>query len=53
MTAERCAALIVGAMEKRQRLLLTSARAKLGRWVRMFSPRFIDYVAKKAVREGK
>jgi len=53
MTAERCSALIVGAMEKRQRLLLTSTRMKLGRWARMISPRFIDHLAKKAVREGK
>jgi short-subunit dehydrogenase len=53
MTAEKCATLIVKAMENRQRLLLTSRRAKLGRWVRMFSPRFIDYVAKKAIRERK
>ncbi|MCX5834063.1 MAG: SDR family oxidoreductase [Deltaproteobacteria bacterium] len=53
MTAEKCASLIVRAMENRERMLLTSTRAKLGRWVRMFSPRLIDLVAKKAVREGK
>jgi short-subunit dehydrogenase len=53
MTAEKCATLIVAAMEKRKRLLLTSRRAKLGRWVRMFAPRFIDGVAKRAVQKGK
>ncbi len=53
MTAEKCATLIVRAMENRERMLLTSTRARLGRWVRMFSPRFIDYVAKKAIRREK
>ena len=53
MTADRCAVLIVRAMENRQRLLLTSTRAKLVRWVRIICPRFIDYLAKKAIREGK
>jgi short-subunit dehydrogenase len=53
MTAEKCAALIVKAMENRDRLLLTSRRAKVGRWIRMVSPRLVDNIAKKAMREKK
>jgi len=53
MTAEKCAALIVKAMENRDRVLLTSRRAKVGLWIRMVSPRLIDNIAKKAIREKK
>jgi len=53
MTAEKCAALIVKAMENRDRLLLTSRRAKVGRWIRLVSPRLIDHIARKAIREKK
>jgi len=53
MTAERCAAEIIRAMEKRQRLMLGSRRGRLGRWVRLVAPGFIDGVALKAAREGK
>ena len=53
MSAEECAGLIVGAMEKRQRLLITSWRGRLGRIVRLFAPGFIDAVARKAVARGK
>ncbi len=51
MTAERCAELIVEAMEKRRRLLITSLRGKLGRWVRLFAPGLIDRIARKAIRQ--
>jgi len=53
MTAEKCSALIVKAMEHRDRLLLTSRRAKVGRWLRMVSPRLVDNIAKWAVRDKK
>jgi short-subunit dehydrogenase len=53
MTAEKCAALVVNAMERKDRLLLTSRRAKVGRWVRMLSPRLVDSIAKKAIRDRK
>jgi short-subunit dehydrogenase len=53
MTAEKCAALIVKAMENRDRLVLTSRRAKVGRWIRMVSPRLVDNMAKKAIQEKK
>jgi len=53
MTAQTCAALIVKAMENRERLLLMSLRAKVGRWIRLVSPRLVDNVAKKAIRDKK
>ena len=49
MTAKRCAELIVDAMEKRKRLLITSRRGRLGRWLKLFAPRLIDRIAKKAI----
>ena len=50
MTAEDCAALIAGAMKKRQRLLITSVRGKLGRWLKLIAPALIDRIAERAIR---
>jgi short-subunit dehydrogenase len=52
MTAERCAELMIGAMERRQRLLITSLRGRVGRFVRLLAPGLIDRVALRAVRTG-
>jgi len=52
MPADECAALIVEAMERRQRLLITSLRGKLGRFVRLIAPRLIDSIAARAIRRG-
>jgi short-subunit dehydrogenase len=52
MTAEECAALMVRAMERRQRLLITSLRGRVGRFVRLFAPGLIDGVARRAVERG-
>jgi len=52
MPADECAVLIVSAMERRQRLLITSLRGKLGRIVRLFAPRLIDLIAARAIRRG-
>lgn len=53
MTAEDCAAMIVKAIENRDRLLITSLRGKLGRWMKMIAPGAIDNLALKAIRERK
>jgi short-subunit dehydrogenase len=53
MTTERCAELILGAMERRQRLLVMSLRGKLGRFVRLFFPGLIDRIALRAVERGR
>jgi len=51
MTAEDCAARIVRAIEKRERLVLMSARGKLGRWLKLLSPSLIDRIAERAIRQ--
>lgn len=52
MTAERCAELALEAAAKRKRMVLLSARGKVGRWVRMFAPGLIDRIAQGAVSRG-
>ncbi|HEX4389853.1 MAG TPA: SDR family oxidoreductase [Steroidobacteraceae bacterium] len=53
MTAEQCAALIVAAMRRRERLLITSRRGRLGRWARLIVPRRIDVLSARAIRERR
>lgn len=53
MKSDECAELIIGAMERRERLLLTSGRGKLGRWLKLLAPRLMDNIAAKAIREKK
>jgi len=53
MTSEECARLTVAAMEKRERLLLTSLRGKLGWWLRVLAPRKLEAMAAKAIRDKK
>jgi short-subunit dehydrogenase len=50
MSAERCARLIADAMARRQRLLITSARGRLGRWARLLAPGLVDHMAARAIR---
>jgi short-subunit dehydrogenase len=51
MSAEECARLTVRAIEKRQRLLITSTRGRLGRWLKLIAPGAIDRIAARAIRE--
>jgi short-subunit dehydrogenase len=53
MTAEQCARLIIPVMEKRQRLLLTSARGKLLYRLKGLVPGLLDAIAIKAIRNRK
>jgi short-subunit dehydrogenase len=53
MSTADCAAMILRAMEGRKRLVLGSARGKVGRFVRLVAPGLIDRIAARAVREGK
>jgi short-subunit dehydrogenase len=53
MSTEACARMIVDAMAARRRLVLGSARGRLGRWVRMVSPSLIDHIADRAIRRGR
>ncbi len=53
MTADQCAALIVEAIERRKRLLITSRRGKIARVLQVIAPGLIDRIAAKAIREAK
>ena len=52
MTAEQCADMMVDAMASRKRLLLTSGRSKLARWIKLFFPGLVDKLAAKAIQQG-
>lgn len=49
MTADECAAQIVEAMDKRERLLLLSLRAKVGRVMQIIAPWLVDTIAARAI----
>ncbi len=51
MGPETCAKLMVKAMAKRQRLLITSARGKFGRWLKLLAPGLVDRIALRAVQK--
>jgi hypothetical protein len=53
MTAEECAALMIAAMERRQRLVLTSSQGHLARWLSLLSPATVDRMAARAIREKR
>jgi len=38
---------------RRDRLLITSARGRLGRWARLIAPAVVDSVAARAIRERR
>jgi short-subunit dehydrogenase len=52
MSAERCAAIIVRALERRQRLAFTSVRGRFGRLLRVFAPGVIDRLTLRAIARG-
>ena len=47
LSAEACAGIIVKAMARRKRFVVTSMRGKLGRWVKLCFPQVIDWMARK------
>jgi short-subunit dehydrogenase len=53
MSAERCARLIRRAMAERRRLLVTSARGRYGRFLKLIAPAVIDRIAARAIRERR
>jgi len=53
MTAAQCAQLMVRAMQRRRRLLITSGRGRFGRWARLVAPRLVDRIAARAIRERR
>jgi len=53
MSAEQCAALMIAAIERRERLLLTSARGKLARWMKLLAPGRVDALSAAAIRDRR
>lgn len=47
LSAEDCADIIVQAMAQRKRLVVTSLRGKVGRWVKLCFPQVIDWITQK------
>lgn len=52
MTVEECARQIVGAMAGRRRELVMTARGKVGQWLKLVAPGFVDRVARRAIERG-
>ncbi len=53
MTSEECAVMIVKAMEKRDRLMITTLRGRLARWMKLVDPVLTDKMAARAIQERK
>ena len=53
MSAETCARLCARAIARRDRELLTSARSRLGRWLKLLAPGLVDRIAARAVSRGR
>lgn len=49
MSAEACAKLMARGMAARKRLVLTSARSRYGRWLKLAWPGLVDRIASRAV----
>jgi short-subunit dehydrogenase len=53
MSVEDCARRIVGAIERREREVVMTARGKIGLFLKLFAPSLIDRIAKRAVEKGR
>ncbi|WP_457329205.1 SDR family oxidoreductase [Rhizobacter sp. P5_C2] len=51
MPVETCARLIIEGAEARRRDIVMTAQGKLGRWLKLVAPRFIDRLALKALNQ--
>ncbi|MGE6650938.1 SDR family oxidoreductase [Shewanella colwelliana] len=52
ITAAQCAQMMLPAIAGRKRLMITSWRGRLGRFVRLIAPGLIDKIARKAIASG-
>ncbi|UJP05182.1 MAG: SDR family oxidoreductase [Nitrosomonas sp.] len=52
LSADRCAKIIIDAMQRRKRLALTSLRGRLGRWAKLCCPQLIDWITKTAINKA-
>ena len=53
MPVERCAQMILEAAEKRKRELVMTSKGKIGLWLKLIAPAFVDRVARKAIISGR
>jgi short-subunit dehydrogenase len=53
MGVEECARLIVGAIERRRREVVMTARGKIGLWLKLVAPGLIDRIARRAIERGR
>jgi short-subunit dehydrogenase len=51
MSLEECTDIIVRAIDRRQREVVMTARAKWGMWLKLVAPKLVDRIAERAVRE--
>lgn len=53
MSAEECARQMIVAIQHRSREVLMSRRGRIGQWLKLIAPGWIDRIAANAIREGK
>src|SRR5437868_13338768 len=53
MSAEECARLIVDAMDRREREVVMTARAKVAQWLKLVAPGLVDRIAARAIERGR
>lgn len=51
MSLEECTRIIVNAIDRRERDVVMTRKAKLGLWLKLVAPGLVDYIAERAVRE--
>jgi proline racemase len=53
MSSAKCAEIILRATESRRRLVLTSPRGHLLRWLKLLAPGVVDRMAARAIRRRR
>lgn len=53
MSVEECVAQILPAIEHRKRELIMTMKGKLGQWLKLIAPGFVDNLARKAVERNR
>jgi len=53
MSPEACAAIILRAMANRQREEVMTLKGKVGQWLKLIAPGFVDGLARKAIERGR
>lgn len=51
MSLEECTDIIVRAIDRRQREVIMTTKAKWGMWLKLLAPKLVDRIAERAVRE--